>query len=219
MDWRRWGSSVTRILIADDHPVVRAGLRQVLETMQRCEVIAEASDGKEAIAKAIETSPDIAVVDYSLPLINGVEVTRQIRARLPKTEVLVFTMHDSDDLFRNLLSAGARGYVLKTDAKQHLLAAIEALASHRPYFTSKLSETLLELYLEKPRPERSRLTSREGSVVQLVAEGYSNKEIAIHLKISIKTVETHRAAIMHKLDLHSSADLVRYAVRNKLVEA
>jgi len=210
---------VTRVLIADDHPVVRSGLRLVLEAQPRCEVIAEASDGREAIAKAIETIPDIAVVDYSLPLVNGVEVTRQIRSRLPKTEVLIFTVHDNDELLRNALDAGARGYVLKTDAKQHLIAAIDALAAHKSYFSSKISEALLKSYVAKPGFGASPLTNRERGIVQLIAEGQSNKEIARHLNISSKTVETHRGAIMRKLNLSSPAALVRYAVRNRLVEA
>ena len=182
-------------------------------------MIAEASDGKEAIAKALETKPDIALVDYSLPLINGVEVTRQIRQRLPKTEVLIFTMHDNDGLLRDLLNAGARGYVLKSDARQHLVGAIEALASHKPYFTTGVSETLLKSYLAKDKPAGSPLTNRERGVVQLIAEGHTNKGIAIQLDISLKTVETHRAAIMRKLHLSSSAALVRYAIRNRIVEA
>lgn len=210
---------MTRVLIADDHPVVRSGLRLVLEAQPRCEVIAEASDGREAIAKAIETIPDIAVVDYSLPLVNGVEVTRQIRSRLPKTEVLIFTVHDNDELLRNALDAGARGYVLKTDAKQHLIAAIDALAAHKSYFSSKISEALLKSYVAKPGFGASPLTNRERGIVQLIAEGQSNKEIARHLNISSKTVETHRGAIMRKLNLSSPAALVRYAVRNRLVEA
>jgi len=210
---------VTRLLIADDHPVVRSGLRKVLEAEPRCEVIAEASDGKEAITKALETKPDIALVDYSLPLVNGVEVTRQIRKQLPKTEVLIFTMHDNDGLLRELLNAGARGYVLKSDARQHLVGAIEALASHKPYFTTKVSETLLNSYLAKDKLAGSPITNRERGVVQLIAEGHTNKGIAIQLGISLKTVETHRAAIMRKLDLSSSAALVRYAIRNRIVEA
>ena len=210
---------MTRLLIADDHPVVRSGLRKVLEAEPRCEVIAEASDGKEAITKALETKPDIALVDYSLPLINGVEVTRQIRKQLPKTEVLIFTMHDNDGLLRELLNAGARGYVLKSDARQHLVGAIEALASHKPYFTTKVSETLLNSYLAKDKLAGSPITNRERGVVQLIAEGHTNKGIAIQLGISLKTVETHRAAIMRKLDLSSSAALVRYAIRNRIVEA
>jgi len=182
-------------------------------------VIAEASDGKEAIVKALETKPDIAVVDYSLPLINGVEVTRQIRKRLPKTEVVIFTMHDNDSLIQDALKAGARGFVLKTDTKQHILAAIEALASHKPYFSSNISEAMLKSFLAIPKPTGSPLTNRERGIVQLIAEGHTNKAIAIHLNISLKTVETHRAAVMRKLDLSSSADLVRYAIRNNLVEA
>ena len=134
---------MTRILIADDHEVVRDGLRKLLEAHPNCEVVAEAADGKEAVAKALEVKPDIAVVDYSLPLVNGVEVTRQIRSRLPKTEVLIFTMHDNETLIDELLRAGARGYVLKSDAKRHLLDAIDALATHRPFFSSKVSEELL----------------------------------------------------------------------------
>ena len=210
---------MTRILIADDHDVVRSGLRTILEGQPNCEVIAEAADGKEAILNAIETKPDIAIVDYALPLVNGAEVTRQIRARLPKTEVLIFTMHDNETLIHELLKAGARGYVLKTEAKQHLLAAVEALASHKPFFTAKISEALLKSFLTKPSPSQSPLTNREHSVLQLIAEGHKGKEIAALLGISLKTVETHRASIMRKLDIHSPAQLVRYAIRNKIVEA
>ena len=209
---------MTRILIADDHEVVRSGLRTILEGQPHCEVIAEAADGKEAILRAIDTKPDVAVLDYSLPFVNGLEVTRQIRARLPRTEVLIFTMHDSETLIHDLLKAGARGFVLKTEAKRELLAAIEALASHRPYFTAKISEALLESFLAKPQRQQSVLTNRERGVVQLIAEGHSNKEIGGLLNISMKTVETHRASIMRKLNLSSSAALVRYAIRNKLVE-
>jgi DNA-binding NarL/FixJ family response regulator len=210
---------VTRILIADDHDVVRAGLSTILESEPNCEVIAEAANGKEAILKAIETKPDIAIVDYALPLVNGVEVTRQIRARLPKTEVLIFTMHDNETLIHELLKAGARGYVVKTEAKQDLLAAIEALASHKPFFSARISEALLKSFLMKPSPLRSPLTNRERSVLQLIAEGHKSKEIAALLGISLKTVETHRASVMQKLDVHSQARLVRYAVRNNIVEA
>jgi DNA-binding NarL/FixJ family response regulator len=210
---------VTRILIADDHDVVRSGLRKILEAQPNCEVIAEASDGKEALRKTIETKPDIAVLDYSLPLVNGVEVTRQIRMQLPKTEVLIFTMYDSEAVVQQLLRAGARGYVVKTDAKRDLLAAIEALASHKPFFTDKISEALLTSYLAQPERRVSPLTNRERGVVQLIAEGHTNKWIAQDLGISLKTVETHRAAIMRKLNLSSPAALVRYAIRNKIVEA
>ena len=210
---------MTRILIADDHAIVRAGLRTILEAHPNWEVVAEASDGKEAISKAVETKPDIAVVDYSMPLSNGMEVTRQIRARLPKTEVLIFTMHDNQTLVEGILKAGARGYLLKSDVRNHLIGAVEALAEHRPYFTAKVSEALLSAYIKGSKRTASVLTDRERSVVQLVAEGHSNKEVALLLGITLKTVETHRAAVMRKLNLTSPAALVRYAIRNKIVEA
>ena len=207
-----------RILIADDHAVVRSGLRRVVETQTNWEVVAEAVDGKEAVSKALQTNPDVAILDYSLPLINGVEATRQIRARLPKTEVLIFTMHDNDSLIGELLAAGARGYLLKSDANGLLLAAVESLAAHKPYFTAKVSEALLESFLAKPGQPQFSLTPRERGVVQLIAEGHSNKQTANLLNISLKTVESHRAAVMKKLNMSSSASLVRYAIRNKIVE-
>ena len=208
-----------RILIADDHDVVRSGLRQILEGQPNWEVVAEASDGKDAITKALNVKPDVAVLDYSLPMANGVEVTRQIRARLPRTEVLIFTMHDNETLIQELLKAGARGYLLKSDARRYLIGAIELLALHRPFFTAKVSEALLDSFLTKPNREASSLTNRERSVVQLIAEGHTNKQIAHILDISLKTVETHRASVMRKLNLSSSAALVRYAIRNNIVEA
>jgi DNA-binding NarL/FixJ family response regulator len=208
---------VTRILIADDHDVVRSGLRTIIEVQPNWEVVAEVADGKQAILQAIEVKPDVAVLDYSLPLVNGIEVTRQIRTRLPKTEVLIFTMHDNEMLIEELLKAGARGYVLKSEAKRHLIAAIESLASHEPFFTSQISEALLNAFLAKPNRAGSPLTYRERSVVQLIAEGHTNKEIARLLSISL-TVETHRSTVMHKLGYHSSAALVRYAIRNNLIE-
>ena len=210
---------MTRILIADDHDVVRSGLRSILQAQDDWEVVAEATNGKEAVAKALETSPDIAVLDYALPLVNGLEATRQIRKRVPRTEILIFAMHDSDTLFGELLGAGARGYLLKSDARQHLIAAIESLAAHKPYFTGKMSETLLRAFLAKDRRATdSMLTPRERSIVQLIAEGHSNKQIAGVLNVSVKTVETHRASAMRKLNLSTTAGIVRYAVRNKLVE-
>ena len=210
---------MTRILVADDHDVVRSGLIAILKARPRFEVVAEATDGKEAISKAIETTPDVAVVDYSLPIANGIEVTRQIRAQLPKTEVLIFTMHDNETLIEQMLNAGARGYLLKSDASRYFISAIESLAVHRPFFSASISEGLLTSFLTKAARFGSPLTSRERGVVQLIAEGHTNKQIAKDLNIGLKTVETHRANVMRKLNLNSSAGLVRYAVRNKLVEA
>ena len=217
MNWI--STQVTRILIADDHEVVRSGLRSILDAHPRCEVVAEANNGKEAILKAIEAKPDVAVVDYSLPIANGIEVTRQIRAQLPRTEVLIFTMHDNENLIEQLLNAGARGYLLKSDANRCLISAIESLALHKPFFSAGISEGLLTSFLSKSARVGSTLTNRERGVVQLIAEGHTNKQIANILNISLKTVETHRASVMRKLNLTSSAGLVRYAIRNKLVEA
>jgi DNA-binding NarL/FixJ family response regulator len=210
---------MTRILIADDHDVVRSGVRAILEGHEGWEVVGEARDGKEAIDQALSIRPDIVVLDYGLPLVNGVEATRQIKARVPRVEVLIFTMHDTDSLVRDVLEAGARGFLLKSDARQFLVSAVESLAAHRPFFTGNVSEALLESYLAKGCTHASVLSSREKAVVQLIAEGKTNKQIADILSISTKTVETHRAAAMGKLNLDTTAALIRYAIRNGLAEA
>jgi DNA-binding NarL/FixJ family response regulator len=211
---------MVRILIADDHEVVRDGVQRVIESHTGWEVVAIAADGKEAVQKALETKPDVAIIDHSLPLSNGIDVTRQIRAQLPRTEVLVFTMHDSEALIAELLQAGARGYLLKSDANPYLIAAIEALSFHKPYFTPRVSEALIKTYTStRPVRERSLLTAREQQVVQLIAEGHTNKGVAKLMNITFKTVETHRFTVMRKLNLDSSAHLVRYAIRNRIVEA
>jgi len=205
---------MTRILIADDHAVVRTGVRRILQRHPSWSVVAEAADGKDAIAKTIASKPDVAIVEYSLPLIDGIEVTRQIRLRAPNVEVLIFTMRDDEHLLRNMVKAGARGYVLKSDAGECLISAIQTLAAHRPFFTGRALEAL-----EAPPQRDQPLTNREQGIVQLVAEGHSHKQIARILNISAKTVETHRRSIWRKLGLTSMAALVRYAIRNKLVEA
>ena len=210
---------MTRILIADDHEVVRSGVRGLIGQRAGWSVVAEAADGEEAIDRCVTTKPDVAILDYSLPRVTGVQATRQILAQVPTVEVLIFTLHDSEMLMRDAFNAGARGYLLKTDPAQNLLAAIEALAAHRPYFTGKVSEALLATFLtNSPQVDRI-LTNREQAVVQLVAEGHSNKGVSAILNLSIKTTETHRAAAMRKLNINSTAGLVRYAVRSKLVEA
>jgi DNA-binding NarL/FixJ family response regulator len=209
---------MTRILIADDHDVVRSGVRAILEGHEGWEVVGEARDGKEAIDQALATRPDVVILDYAMPLVNGVEAARQIRGRVRGVEVLIFTMHDTDSLVRDVLEAGARGFLLKSDAKQFLISAVESLAAHKPFFTGKVSQALLEAYLSKGIADQSALSSREKAVVQLIAEGKTNKEMADILSISTKTVETHRAAAMGKLNLDTTAALIRYAIRNKLVE-
>jgi DNA-binding NarL/FixJ family response regulator len=209
---------MTRILIADDHDVVRSGVRTILEAHEGWEVVGEATDGKQTVDQALATRPDIVILDYGLPLVNGVEATRQIKARVPGVEILIFTMHDTDSLVRDVLEAGARGFLLKSDARQFLVSAVESLAAHKPFFTGKVSETLLETYLAKGCTHESVLTAREKAVVQLIAEGKTNKQIADILNISTKTVETHRALALRKLNLDTTAALIRYAVRNKLVE-
>ena len=208
-----------RILIADDHDVVRAGLRSVLEARAEWIVVGEARDGKEAIQLANQTKPDIAIIDYGLPVINGIEVTRQIKARHAQAEVLMFTMHDDETLIAQALEAGARAYLLKTDARVHLLTAVESLAAHKPFFTGQISETLLNSFLSnRPTERKDVLAPRERIVVQLIAEGHSNREISEILHVSIKTVEAQRASAMKKLQLTSTAALVRYAIRNKFIQ-
>jgi DNA-binding NarL/FixJ family response regulator len=210
--------SETRILIADDHAVVRSGLRTVLEAQPGWIVVAEAGDGRDAVAKALETKPNVAIIDYSLPLLNGAEVTRQIHSRLPSVEVLIFTMHDSDSLLADILSAGARAYLLKSDANQYLIAAVTSLADHKPFFTAKVSEQLLDSYLSAHQVKTDELSPRERVIVQLIAEGHSNRDMSEALGLSLKTIESHRASLMRKLHLKSTAAIVRYAIRNRFVE-
>lgn len=208
-----------RILIADDHEIVRLGLRAILEARPGWKVVAEAAHGKEAIAKAVATKPDIVIMDYCLPIMNGVEATRQICARLPNTEIMIFTAHDSEALVGELLQAGARAYLLKSEARRYLIGAVESLVNHKPFFTGRISEHLLNACLQARRGRsEGALSPRERMVVQLIAEGHGNKEMAAILNLSVKTIETHRAAAMLKLDVTSTAGIVRYAVRNKLVE-
>jgi DNA-binding NarL/FixJ family response regulator len=209
---------MTRILIADDHDVVRSGVRSILEAQPGWEVVGEAENGKDAVDRALATRPDIVVLDYALPVMNGIEATRQIRARVAGAEVLIFTMHDTATLVREVLEAGAKGFLLKSDARKFLIAAVESLAAHKPFFTGTVSEALLQTYLAQGTAAASVLTSREKAVVQLIAEGQTNKRIADVLSISLKTVETHRASALRKLNLATTAALIRYAIRNKLVE-
>jgi DNA-binding NarL/FixJ family response regulator len=207
-----------RILLADDHEMVRKGLRATIEGHLSWEVCGEARNGREAVAKTCELRPHIVVMDFAMPDLNGMEATRQILAALPNTEVLILSMHDSEKLVHELLAVGARGYLLKTDAGEFLIAAIEALALHKPYFTPKVSAVVLEGYLKPETQELTVLTPREREIIQLIAEGKATKEVADVLGISVKTAETHRTNLMRKLKLHSTADLVRYAIRNQIIQ-
>ena len=209
-----------RILVADDHQVVRTGLRTLLESKAGWQVCAEAADGREAVEKARELQPDVAVLDIGMPLLNGVEATRQIRKVSPRTEILILTMHDSELMIQGVLDAGAHGYIVKDDADRNLLAAVESLRRHKPYLSSRVSAAAAAGQSDTDGLERParRLTPREREIVQLLAEGKSNKEIATYLKISVKTAETHRANIMLKMNFHSVTELVRYAVKNKIIQ-
>ena len=214
-----------RILVADDHHVVRTGLRALLESKTGWQVCAEATNGREAVEKASELHPDVAVLDIGMPLLNGVEATRQIRKLSPQTEILILTMHDSDLLVQEVLEAGARGYILKDDADRNLIAAVDALRRHKPFLSPRVSGAASRGSLQagdsprSGRSSRTRLTPRQREIVQLLAEGKSNKEVAGVLGISVKTAETHRANIMLKLDFHSITELVRYALRNKIIQS
>jgi len=212
-----------RILVADDHEVVRRGLCALLQSRPEWEICGEAADGREAVEKAGSLKADAVIIDIGMPMLNGLQATRQIIKANPHVKVLVLTLHDSDQVIREVLDAGARGFLLKSDAARDLISAVQALHRGNTYFTSKVAEMVLEGYLKPdtnafslPRL-RCRLTSREHEVVQLIAEGKSTKEVAVALGLSVKTAETHRSNIMRKLELHSVSDLVLYAVRNNIV--
>jgi DNA-binding NarL/FixJ family response regulator len=214
-----------RILIADDHDLMRRGLKALVESHPGWQVCDEAYTGREAIAKVEQTKPDIVIMDISMPELNGLEAARSIRKASPNTEILILSVHYSDQLIREILEAGVRGYLMKSDPDRDLINALEKLANHRPFFTSKASEVMLsrfnpsEFRASTREVGRERLTVREREIVQLLSEGRSSKEVASFLGISVKTAETHRANIMRKLEIHSVSELVRYAVRNQIIEA
>jgi DNA-binding NarL/FixJ family response regulator len=210
-----------RILIADDHEVFRRGVRDVLEDQTGWHVVGEAANGRQAVDMARELQPDIVVLDISMPELNGLDATRQILQVSPGSEILILTLHDSEQLAEEVLRAGVRAYILKSDAAQDLVAAVSALQRHMPLFTSKVAGMVLEGFLHSTKSSKGaqtavELTGREREIVQLLAEGKSNKEVASTLGISVKTAETHRSNVMHKLGLHSTAELVRYALRNRI---
>jgi DNA-binding NarL/FixJ family response regulator len=213
-----------RILVADDHSIVRRGVRALLETRPGWKVCGEAATGAEAVEQAKKLRPDVVVIDITMPDLNGFEATRQIRAATPETEVLVLTVHESEQALREVLDAGALGYVSKSDLDLNLSTAIESLLRHKPFLSSRVSEMMLERYLKQDVPPKpvgagpTILTPRQREIVRLLAEGKTNKEVALALGISVKTAETHRNNIMRKLHLRSFSHLVRYAVRHNLVE-
>jgi DNA-binding NarL/FixJ family response regulator len=210
-----------RILLADDHDVVRRGVREILEEQPGWEVCGEAVDGREAVELALELVPQIVVLDLAMPLLNGLEATRLIKKALRKTEVLILSMHDSEQMMREVLNAGALGYLLKTDTERRIKAAIESLALHKPFLTGRTAEESDELTLAACRDGSvvDPLTAREREIVRLLSNGKSNRIISSHLGISVKTVETHRTNIMRKLGINSVAQVVRYAMRNNLAQA
>ena len=216
--------SPLRVVIADDHEIMRKGVRALLEA-RGWSVVGEAADGRAAVTETKRLSPDVVVLDIAMPLLNGLDAAREIHKAAPATAVLVLTMYESEQMVRSVLAAGAKGYVLKSDAAQYLVAAVESLASDRPFFSGRASQILLDSYLtdtptavgEAKTPD-TMLTSREREILQLLAEGKSNKQVASLLDLAVKTVETHRSNIMRKLNLHSLSELIHYAVRNKLID-
>jgi DNA-binding NarL/FixJ family response regulator len=212
-----------RILIADDHGLVRHGARAVLNSQRGWRVVGEAANGPEAVQKAIQLKPDVAVVDIGMPELDGIQVARQIRQALPDTQVLVLTMHESDQMVRRALDAGARGYLLKSDLTECLARAVRAVSEGKRFLTPKVSDIVLEGFLRSKSPyqqeERAgaRITPRELEIIRLLAAGKSNKEVGAQLGIAIRTVETHRANILLKLGLHSLADLIHYAIRHEII--
>ena len=210
-----------RVLVADDQELVRTGLSMILDAQPGIDVVGQAADGRQAVSKARELRPDVCLFDIRMPELDGIEATRRLAGPdvADPLAVVVITTFDLDEYVHGALKAGARGFLLKSDAKQFLISAVESLAAHKPFFTGKVSETLLETYLAKGSAGKSALSSREKAVVQLIAEGKTNKQIADILSISTKTVETHRALALRKLNLDTTAALIRYAIRNGLVEA
>jgi DNA-binding NarL/FixJ family response regulator len=210
-----------RILLADDHALMRRGMRSLLEAEENWEVCGEAATGREAVEMAVKLKPDVAVLDLSMPELTGLEAAKEIMQKVPQVEVLIFTMHETEELMREVLASGAKGCVLKTDIEHHLVAAVRAALQHSVYFSSKASQTLKGALVSKEGADPTApemLTEREREVVQLLAQAKSNKEISAALDISVRTVETHRATIMRKLEINSIVELVHYAVRKKLVQ-
>jgi DNA-binding NarL/FixJ family response regulator len=210
-----------RVLLADDHEIVRKGLRKIIEGQPGWTIVAEVNNGRAAVEQVNQQKPHIAVLDISMPLLNGLEAARRISKSGSQTKILVLTMHESGELIQQVLETGARGYLLKSDAVRDLVPAIEALSQNKTFFTSKVAQIILNSYLGKSKKvdeiDSLRLTSRQREIVQLIAEGKSSKKVASELGLSLKTAETHRSNLMRRLGCHTVAELVRYAVRNKII--
>jgi len=214
--------SAVRILVADDHGVVRKGLRLILERHDGLEVIGEAADGREAVRLAEELSPDIVIMDVGMPQLNGIDATAQILHRNPRAGVIILSMHSDEGYIVRALSAGAKGYLLKDSAEEDLIQAVRIVAQGRPFFSPRITQTLLDDYVRQLRQKGLQdsydlLTEREKEVLQLISGGKSNKEVATILGLSVYTVETHRTNLMQKLNLHNTAEIVLYAVRKKII--
>lgn len=214
-----------RLLVADDHQIVRAGVRSLLEAEPGWQVVAEAADGREAVAKTAELRPDVVLLDIGMPVLNGLEAAWQIIESGSRAKILMLTVHDSDAMIRKVLAVGIRGYVFKTDAATDLVNAVKDVQNGNTFFTSRVAAVVLDGFIHyRARPPEGsvlpgRLTLRQREVTQLLAEGHSTKEVATLLQVSVKTAETHRANVMRRLDCHSVAELVRYALRNQIIEA
>ena len=211
-----------RLVVADDHALMRRGICDLLEAEPGWEIVAQAVNGREAVDAVARTRPDVLVIDLAMPELNGLTAAREILRSFPRVEIVLLTMHNTDQTIREVLECGARGYVLKSDAEQDLIAAVKAVSQGKPFFTPSVAEVVLKGYLrQNARPETpermQELTNREREVVQLLAEGKGNKEVAVAMRVSVKTVEAHRSNINRKLSIRSTSELVRYAVRNAIV--
>ncbi len=208
----------TRVLLADDHALIRQGLKALLEK-HGFQVVSEASDGQETVRSVEKTNPDVAIIDISMPILNGIDTARELKKSSPKTKVILLTQHDEDQYVTESLRAGVKGYVLKSQAADDLVHAIHEVCRGSVYLSPSISRAIVDAYLSKTYVSSDPLSGRERQVLQLVGEGKSTKDIAVHLGISVKTAESHRARLMKKLDIHETASLVRYAIRNGLIQA
>jgi DNA-binding NarL/FixJ family response regulator len=212
-----------RIVVADDHALMRRGICDLLESEPGWEVVAQATNGREAVEAVAKVRPDVLVIDLAMPELNGLTAARDVLRAFPKVEIVLLTMHNTEQTIQEVLKCGARGYVLKSDAEQDLIAAVKAVAQGKPFFTPSVAEVVLKGYLrnnsnaESPKGPQE-LTAREREVVQLLAEGKGNKDVASAMRVSVKTVEAHRSNINRKLSIRTTSELVRYAVRNSIIE-